>query len=229
MRRALVALGTSVLLFGACDGNIFNPMPGHGTTTTTTTTTPNTLGQAAVWPAPSTVFDTPEAAAADFVAQALGVPPVLGEFQQGDSRSGEIEVFSQPENGGTAVLRSRLLLRRLGTQSGWFVLAAVNDNATVDSPSSGAAVPAGPVTVSGVARGFEGAVTVTAFRAGDAAHPLDQEHTQGGSFATPEPFTVTLDLSAAPAGQTIAILVRGGTGLETDPGDFGAIPVVIAG
>jgi hypothetical protein len=227
----LVALGTSVLLLAGCDGKFPPVFPGHGSTTTTTTTTttlPNPLGQPAIWPAPATVFATPEAAAEDFVSEALGVPPVLGEFQQGDSRSGEIEVFSPGEPGGTAVVRGRLLLRQLGAQDGWFVLAAVNDNAAVTSPASGAEVPAGPLTVSGVARGFEGAVTVTAFVAGDTAL-LDQELTQGGSFETPEPFTVTLDLSAALPGQTVAILVRGGVGLETDPGDFGAIPVVIAG
>jgi hypothetical protein len=27
----------------------------------------------------------------------------------------------------------------------------------------------------------------------------------------------------------VALLVQGGTGLETDPGDFGAIPVVVEG
>jgi hypothetical protein len=41
------------------------------------------------------------------------------------------------------------------------------------------------------------------------------------------PYQVTLDLSAATPGEMVALVVRGGTGLETDPGDFGAIPVVI--
>ena len=31
------------------------------------------------------------------------------------------------------------------------------------------------------------------------------------------------------AGDVVTIMVRGGTGIETDPGDFGAIPVVITG
>ena len=30
-------------------------------------------------------------------------------------------------------------------------------------------------------------------------------------------------------GDTVTIVVRGSTGLETDPGDFGAIPVVVTG
>jgi len=39
---------------------------------------------------------------------------------------------------------------------------------------------------------------------------------------------VTIDLSGAAPGDVITLLVRGDTGLETDPGEFGAIAVVIA-
>ena len=174
-------------------------------------------------------FDTPEAAAEDFVSQVLEVPPELGEFEQGDARSGEIEVFSPGEGGGTRVARGRLLLRQLGADGGWFVLAAVNDNAAITSPEAGADVPAGPLDVEGRARGFEANVVVSAFVAGGAAAELDRAVTQGGALETPEPFTVSLDLSGASPGDVVTLLVRGGTGLETDPGDFGAIPVVIAG
>lgn len=187
------------------------------------------LEQPAIWPAPDVVFDTPQAAAEDFVAEVLGVPPELGPFQQGDARSGEIEVFSLGEkDAGPSVLRSVLLLRQLGPADGWFVLGAANDNAAISSPSPSAEVAAGPLTVEGVGRGFEANVVVSAFVAGDAGAELDVEITQGGSAETPEPFTVTLDLSGATPGQTVTLLVRGGVGLETDPGDFGAIPVVIA-
>ncbi len=68
-----------------------------------------------------------------------------------------------------------------------------------------------------------------AFAAGDADRRFAQAITQGGALETPEPFTVSLDLSGASPGQVVTILVRGGTGIETDPGDFGAIAVVIAG
>ena len=60
------------------------------TTSSTTTTSVPTLEQPAIWPAADVVFDTPQAAVADFDSSVLGVPPELGEFQQGDSRSGEI-------------------------------------------------------------------------------------------------------------------------------------------
>lgn len=197
---------------------------------TTTTTAPAGLEQPAIWPGAAVVFDTPEAAAEDFVSNALGVPPALGEFQQGDARSGEIDVLSLGEGGsGTPVVRGRLLLRQLGPDDGCFVLAAVNDNTTITTPASGSEVPAGPLTVEGVARGFEANVLVSAFVAGAAAEELDQIVTMAGAFETPEPYSVSLDLSGAEPGDIVTVLVRGGTGLETDPGDFAALPVVIAG
>jgi hypothetical protein len=188
------------------------------------------LEQPAIWPAADVVFATPEEAAADFVTSALGVPAELGEFQQGDARSGEIEVFSPGEGEqATPITRGLLLLRQLGPNDGWFVIAAVNDNAAITSPSAGAEVVAGPLSVEGVGRGFEANVVVRAFAAGDAGAPLDEVITQGGAFEAPEPISVSLDLSGAAPGEVVMLLVRGGTGLESDPGDFGAIPVVIAG
>lgn len=213
------------------------PTTAPATETPTTTATPTPTGtaadtaqleQPALWPAPDVTFTTPEEAAADFVSNVLGVPPSLGEFQQGDARSGEIEVFSPGEDGGTPVARGTLLLRQLGPDDGWFVIAAVNAHQEISSPEALAEVTAGEVTVEGRARGFEGTVIVSAFASGSTT-TLDEEVTQGGSFADPEPFSVTLDLSGASPGDTIGLLVRGGTGLETDPGDFAAIPVAIAG
>ncbi len=238
VRRAAVVLAAGLLL-AACGDDGTETTESTTTTTeattttaeeTTTTTAPAGLEQLAIWPAADVVFDTPEAAAEDFVRQVLGVPPELGEFQQGDARSGEIEVFSLGEGeGATPVVRSVLLLRQLGPDDGWFVLAAVNENATITTPASAAEVAAGPLTVEGVGRGFEATVVVEAFVAGDAGRKLDQEVTMAGSFETPEPYSVTVDLAAARPGETILLLVRGGVGLETDPGDFGAVPVIIAG
>ncbi|MFM7870325.1 MAG: hypothetical protein ACKPBG_01415, partial [Actinomycetota bacterium] len=56
---------------------------------------------------------------------------------------------------------------------------------------------------------------------------LDREVTFAGNLGVPAPFGVTLDLSDADPGDTILIIVRGGVGMETDPGQFGAIAVVI--
>lgn len=234
--RTLVASVAVVALLSACgDGE---EATGGSTSTTTATTAPESttttamagLEQPAIWPAADVVFATPEAVAEDFVTQVLGVPPVLGDFQQGDARSGEMDVFSPGEgDAGTAVVRGRLLLRQLGADDGWFVIGAVNENASITTPESAAEVPAGPLAVEGVARGFEANVVVTAFVAGDVAAQLDQVITMGGAFETPEPFSATLDLTGAAPGDMVTLLVRGGVGLETDPGEFGAIPVMIAG
>jgi hypothetical protein len=196
----------------------------------TTTVAPVGLEQPAIWPAADVVFETPEAAAEDFVTTVLGVPPRLGEFQQGDTRSGEIEVFSFGEGDlGPPVARGLLLLRQLGPDDGWFVLAAANQNASITVPLAGERVVAGQIAVEGVARGFEANVVVTAFVAGHVTDQFDQQITMGGADETPEPFSVSVDLTRASPGEVVVLLVAGGSGLETDPGDFGAIPVVVAG
>lgn len=200
------------------------------TTVAPPTTSIDGLEQPAIWPAADVVFTTPEAAAADFVEQLLGVPPVLGEFMGGDARSGEIEVFSPGEGGpGSSVARSTLLLRQLGPDDGWFVLAAVQPSVSIDTPARGDTVTAGPIDVAGAARGFEATIIVKAAIAGTTTLLTDPVIAMGGALETPEPYTATVDLGAAPAGSIVTILVRGDTGLETDPGEFSAIAVVIAG
>ena len=240
--RTLIAMFVAVTLLVAC-GDDDEPTAGGTTTTsstststtstttssTTTTTAPAGPVVVAVWPAADVVFTTPEEAAEDFVSKALRVAPVLGDFQQGDARSGEIEVFSPGEGGGgTSIVRSRLLLRQLGDQDGWFVIGAVNDNATITAPEAQTEVPAGTVTVEGRARGFEATVVVEAFLPG-ATEPLDRVVTQGGALETPEPYTAELDLGDVAADEVVVLLVRGGTGLDGDPGEFSAVPITITG
>lgn len=194
------------------------------------TTAPVELEQPAIFPAADVVYATPEEAATAFVTEVLDVPVNLGEYQGGDSRSGEIEVRFAGEGGtGPGIVRTVLLLRQLGPESSWFITAAVNDAASITSPGQGDAVPPGPFTLSGLARGFEGAVTVTASVAGHPEQVLDTEQAIAGSLETPEPFSVPLDLSKAEPGSTVMLMIRGGVGLETDPGETGAIAVTVAG
>jgi hypothetical protein len=225
VKKTLVAACVAAFVLAACgsDGGSSSTTTKATTKSTTTTSTSTTvvgLEQPAIWPAADTYFATPDAAAKDFVSKAMGVPPELGTFKEGDSRSGEMPVLSH------GVVRGTLLMRQLGSRSGWFVTAAVNDNQTVSSPEARVTVPAGNVTVSGKGRGFEALVVIRAFVAGNATE-LSKATAHGGSMETPEPYSVTLDLSKAKTGDTVMILVRGGTGLETDPGDFSAIPVVV--
>lgn len=191
--------------------------------TDTSTTVAPPLEQPAIWPASGAYFDLPELAAADFVVRVLGVPPVLGPFMAGDSRSGEIEVLSP---GGSLTGRGVLFLRQLGPLGGWFVTGIGNDVAAVATPAQGDTVSAGPLTVQGTGYGFEAAISVSAYVAGNPV-PLDTVSTQAGSMEEPGEFTVTLDLSGAAPGDTVMILVRGGVGLETDPGELGAVAVVV--
>jgi hypothetical protein len=194
-------------------------------TTVAPTTTIAGVAQPAIWPAADTVFTTPDAAASDFVQTVLGVSPLLGEFQAGDSRSGEIAVFSPGD--GTPVERSILFLRMLGPSDGWFVIGAANPAVTISTPQTVDEVTAGPVTVGGVARGFESTVLVRAFVAGRVTPLLDEVITAGGAFATSEPYSVSVDLSGAAPGDVVTLLVRGDTGLDGDPGEFSAVPIVV--
>ena len=255
-QRSIVLLAALALL-GACSddssssdttaGSSTLPATTEATTTTTPVTTPATTTpatttpatttmasttvpaapQPAIWPAADVVFTTPEAAATDFLAAVFGEGPVLGEFQAGDQRSGEFAVFASVDGAAIGEPRSLLLLRQLGPSNGWFVLSAVSDVATVTTPEPMVAVPAAPLTVKGVGTGFEATIVVSAFVVGDAATEFDREVTMAGNLGEALPYTVTLDLTTASPGQLIVLLVRGGTGLETDPGDFAAVPVVI--
>ena len=71
-------------------------------------------------------------------------------------------------------------------------------------------------------------MVVSAFVAGDAATEFDEEVPPGG-HSRPPSRSLTLDLNGAGPGDVVALLVRGGNGRESDPGDFGTIRVVITG
>lgn len=170
---------------------------------------------------------TPEEAATDFVEQVLGVPAVLGEFQQGDQRSGEIEVFVAGENDQPATRwpRAVLFLRKLGPANSWFVIGAASEHVTIDTPTVGDVVAPGRLTVEGVGRGFEATLVVEVFVPG-TAEPLDQVVTFGGALDIAQRYRAELDLSDAPPG-VVAVVTRGGVGLETDPGEFTVVPITV--
>ncbi len=180
----------------------------------------------AMWPADGVVFNTPEQAATDFLLKAFGVLPTLGAFESTDSRSGEIQVLLG--EGSQPTTRSTLVLRQVGPSDGWFVLSAVNDAMTILSPSPLDSVPAGLLDVVGRGRGFEALIVVEVFIAG-STDKLDTEIAMGGSAEASELFSVTLDVSGARPGETLVVLIRGGVGLENDPGEFSALAVTVTG
>ena len=159
-----------------------------GTTTSsvvdgTTTTTPAGLEQPALWPAAGVVFTDPVAASQDFLDQVLGAGEA-GAFREGDARSGEVDALFRGEDGSQEIVRSTLLVRQLGAEGGWFVIAAVNPNAAITVPDALAEVPAAPLTVEGIGRGFEATLNVSARLAGTARRPAS---TSSRPRAAPRP------------------------------------------
>lgn len=229
-RLALLVAATLVLAACGGDGDDDAATPTTVATPAVTTTTIGddsaAAGGVAMWPAADVTFTTPEAAARDFVSKVLDVPPTLGAFQAGDARSGEITVFSPGEGGGQRIERATLVLRQLGSKNGWFVISAGSKGASITNLSTGDEITPGNVTVLGEARGFEGSVVVSGYVRGDDVE-LGKAVTQAGSMADTAPYKVNLDLSGTTKGSTVFVLVRGGTGLETDPGEFAAVPLVI--
>jgi hypothetical protein len=191
---------------------------------TTTLPGPTTI---ALWPAATVVLATPEEAAAGFVDVAFAGLAILGPFQSGDQDSGEIQLFAS-EDGTTPMgtARSTLLLRRLPPTNGWFVIGAVSPLASIDEPTIGATVSAGPVTIVGSGIGFEATIVIEAFDVA-TGQLLDQVVTMAGTWEEPGPFEVDLDLSGSAPGDVVILLVRGSSGLEVDPGDAAAIAVVV--
>lgn len=226
LRVAAAALA-GVALLGACSDDDDGDDAASTTTTTeseattTSSTTATTAPTTASTAQPATDNDPHDAAEAFMIRHFPGSNAALGDFQQGDSQSGEVEAFRPREGGGTANLASTLLLRQADGE--WVVIGAVNPNVTIESPENGGEVPAGPVTVSGVGRGFEALLVARAY---DADGELIAEAIgNGGAQAEPLPYEIELDLSEAEPGSEVVITVNGGVGLENDPGEFSAIRV----
>jgi hypothetical protein len=194
-------------------------------TVSTTAPAPETPANA-LFPGTGVVYDTPDAAARAFIEEVMGVPARLGAFQAGDALSGEIEMGV--EGASADAVRGTILLRRTGPAAPWFIIGVVNDHATIASPEAGSTVKAGSITVTGVARGFEGLVHVFAVLADDPGTIVAEARTQAGSMEESLPYSVELDLSGLSAGDRVILVVHGGVGLETDPGDTGALGIIIA-
>lgn len=151
------------------------------TTTTSeperTTTTPGFAvvdPSRAVFPDPATSqrFEDPVALVSSFARDYVGMTdPVVGEFMQGDSRSGEVEVRGFPEGAPSTVLV------RLLEDDTWFVIGAVTDSIRPATPEQGATVTS-PIALTGQAYAFEGTVQVE-LRVDGAVEPLAETFVTG--------------------------------------------------
>jgi hypothetical protein len=180
------------------------PTTEPSTTLATPTTTPGTSAvppprvpldaSTAVFPdASSTVrFPDPVQAARAFAVDFVGfTDPLVGEFMQGDARSGEVEVRPTADGPVTTVF-----LRQLTPGQSWWVLGAATANISTDAPGPGDTITS-PVTVSGSALAFEGTVNVEVRQDG-TRQPLGTGVVTGGGDVL-RPFSGQIEFSTPTA------------------------------
>lgn len=188
------------------------PVATESTTTSTPTTADTTTTTEApfasevdpygvAYPAPGTSqrFDSPESAAAGYARDVLGFTElVVGEYLEGDSRSGEV-VISDREDGPET-----LVLVRLMEDDTWFVLASQTEDIVVDAPSAGDDVSS-PFETTGEALAFEGTVDVVV-RAQDDPLLLGEGFVTGSGTPPAGPFEGSIEFDP-PTDDTPGIVV----------------------
>ncbi len=157
----------------------------------------------AVWPyaSASTRYTDPIAAARGFATDFVGFTnPIVGEFRQGDARSGEVPVQPDPSGPETTVF-----VRQLGDS--WWVLGAATANIRLSSPAALASITS-PVRLQGTSTAFEGTVN-TQVRQDGATEPIGTGIVMGGGNGVMGPFDGTLAFSppSAPAGALVLLTV----------------------
>jgi hypothetical protein len=129
--------------------------PSSTSTTVPVITLPTGIYQT-VWPrmSSSVHFDDPIAAVNSFARFYMGLQdPVLGEFQQGDTRSGEVEVRAAADRPITTAAVQQL------DDDNWYVVASSTENIDVTSPVIEDTLSC-PVRLQGTALAFEGTVQI---------------------------------------------------------------------
>lgn len=166
---AIVLVAGLLIAFGG--GNDDDSEVATGSTETTNTTESTTTSTTAdgdgpfapttdpslvVYPAidSSQRFDSPEAVTYAFLTEyAEFTDPVISDFQQGDSRSGEVSVT--PDGSGPT---STVLVRQLEDDT-WGVIGAEHEGITPEKPENDATITS-PVGVAGSGLAFEGSIKV---------------------------------------------------------------------
>jgi hypothetical protein len=221
----------AALVLAACggdDGGSGGGATGSTPTAPTTSTTPAGELDGALWPDPAGATDeaTPAQVARSFVEDFVGMPrPALGDFQPGDSRSGEIPMYLVGEDGRPRADRvlTTIALRQLDGRR-WFVIAAISEQIAIDAPQT-AGVISSPVTIEGKGAGFESNL-VASVHAAFERKPL-AEKPVGAGQTQPEPYSASLSFER-PAAATGAIVVRDSGALDGVATAFSALPVRFA-
>ena len=197
---ALVVVAALGVVGGRQWGSVSTPSTSAKTTTTLgTTTQPET----AIWPFTSTVtrFGDPVLAAQAFATAYLGfVNPIMGAFEQGDSRSGEVLVRATPNGPATTIM-----VRQLTPANSWWVLGASCPDIIVTAPSLSGRISS-PVVVQGRSTAYEAVVNVELLQDGTLA-PLKTDTVMGGSMGFMGPFKKSI-LFASPSSRAGALSFR---------------------
>ena len=138
-------------------------------------------------------------AARGFATDFVGfVDPVVGEFRQGDTQSGEVPVQATTTGPTTTVL-----VRRLGDS--WYVLGSSTPNIELTAPAARSAI-ASPVRLQGTSTAFEATVNVQV-RADDVAAPIATGIVMGGANGEMGPFdgTIVFTRPASDAGALVLL------------------------
>ena len=189
----------ALLIVVAALGVVVGRQTGPSPTTTTIVAQPS----AAVWPFATGPmrFTDPSTAAYSFAVNYVGFNrPIVGTFQRGDARSGEVPVRATANGPVTTVL-----VRQFGADNTWWVLGAVSAAIEVTSPKVLAAVSS-PMALSGRSSAFEAIVNVD-LRGDASLVSVARTTVRGGSMGVMGPFAKSLRFSSpsAPAG---ALMLR---------------------
>ena len=178
----------------------------ESTTTTEVTTTepfaPEVDPFAVAYPSPTTSqrFDSPESAARSYATEVLGFTELeLGEFREGDSRSGEVPISDRPGGPETSVL-----VRQMADET-WFVLGSTVADIQVAEPSAQDAVGS-PFETSGTALAFEGTVSVVVLTQDDPGAPIGEGFVTGSGVPPAGPFEGEISFTP-PTEDTAGVLV----------------------
>ena len=188
-------------------------------TTTTTTTFQGVDPDVPLYPDPTTSqrFSDPESAARAFAGFVGYTEPVVGEFQQGDARSGEIELRSFAQGAPTVVL-----LRQLEDDA-WYVIGVSTDSIRLTTPAIGDTLTS-PQPLAGQAYAYEGNVQVRLYADG-VQEPIGTTYVTGRGDGVLGEFTGEIEFTN-PTGATHGVLVLNGTsGEDGSPVDVSAIRV----
>ncbi len=168
-----------------------------------TTAAPAQQPGTAVWPFAKTMpgYPDPVLAARTFAVDYLGfVDPIVGAYQPGDSRSGEVTIAASASGPETTVL-----VRMLTSANTWWVLGAATQNIRLESPAALATISS-PVVLSGQSTAFEATVNVQ-IRQDGTLTPLKEDIVMGGANGVMGPFSKAISFPS-PSTNAGAIVLK---------------------